>query len=148
MRCRSGICVPGSESELMKRYRFVVFILSFLPVVVLTVLGGGCAGPVNEYATDYSEFESVWQYLKVYSIYQDRVPEDPFAFKTPQDIMLAVADTLYGNDLAHHYTRYAFVSGHSAAQISSSATVALAGEIVTFDSLTDSTAVIRITSFD
>ncbi|MBN1757848.1 MAG: hypothetical protein JW863_05995 [Chitinispirillaceae bacterium] len=112
----------------------------------------GCAGPVDENAPDYAEFESVRQHLKVYSIYQDRVPADPFAFETPEDIMLAIADTLYGSDINHHYTRYLYdvppaVTTTSSAE--SIAPLAVAGnEIVTFDSLTDSTACIKIKSFE
>ncbi len=129
-------------------------------MVLFTMLGGGCAGPVDENAPDYSEFESVWQYLKVYSIYQDRVPEDPFVFPTYCSLMHAIADTLYGRN----YTIYndadcnAQNMGNSVSlagippgedkPVSIGRTVGLElRKTVFFDSLTDSTACIRIKHF-
>ena len=129
-----------------------------VPTTVASIIGGavvciiiafGCAGPVDENAPDYAEFESVWQYLKVYSIYQERIPEDPFVFDHPQDVLLAIADTLYGSDLNHHYTRYAGISDiYTTADAAPEIVSAATDEVVSFDSLTDSTAVIRISSFD
>lgn len=130
-------------------------------MVLLAILGGGCVGPVDENAPDYSEFESVWQYLKVYSIYQDRVPEDPFVFKTCDSLLRSVADTLNG----FNYTDY--VAG-SASIVTSETSLHLIPRVspgedkpvsfgrtaglelrktVFFDSLTDSTACIRIKHF-
>lgn len=123
----------------------VRFFMSGLVVPVVMVLLGGCAGPVDENATDYAEFESVWQYLKVYSIYQDRIPDDPFAFSDPEDIMLAVNDTLYGNNYTC-FAGYSDITITPATNISP-LTTKQTDEVVRFDSLTDSTAVIKISSF-
>lgn len=117
-------------------------------ILLCTTLFWGCAGPVDESAPDYAEFESVWQYLKVFSIYQDRIPEDPFSFSSPEDLLASVADTLKGNDYTCYY--YSTVPGVTTINLARStpSLVASGREIVTFDSLTDSTALISIASFD
>ena len=131
---------PGGGKDMNGRY----FIFILVVPVLTVLLAGGCAGPVDEDATDYSEFESVWQYLKVYSIYQDRIPEDPFVYPSPRSLMYAIADTLYGN----HYTDYfSYMSSITTTAGTFAFRTVSDDELVVFDSLTDSTARIGISSF-
>jgi len=63
---------------------------------------------------DLIEMESVWQYLKAYSIHQDectsgsgsscvkKLRDSPFFYKSPEEMMLGLDDTLG----AHNYTTY------------------------------------------
>ncbi|NLD99951.1 MAG: hypothetical protein GX640_08750 [Fibrobacter sp.] len=79
-------------------------------IICISLFLFSCFNPVTESLTDFSEFESVWQYLKIYSIYQDssiykhRIPDNPFVFDSPQALLHAVNDTLWG----HHYTDYEY----------------------------------------
>jgi hypothetical protein len=129
--------------------------------------------PVNNYTNPTPmEFESVWQYCKAWSIYQDSsiydsvnhpvIPRNPFAFSSPSAIMDSIHDTLKGND----YTCYGYQDGEfdgfdtfynwSAASIGPAPSVATASasptlpydSTVTFDTLTDSTALLTITTFE
>lgn len=115
-----------------------------------------CFGPVdNDNGELYSELVSVWQYLRVYSIYQDssiyegRIPDDPFVFDSAAALMAAVADTLRGS----HYTRWnalgcvvpaTFLVDNVAAKRRA---VVVESLTVFVDTLTDSTARITITRF-
>jgi hypothetical protein len=113
--------------------------------IAVAVLLSGCATPVDEGDTRYSELESVWQYLKVYCIYQwddsTRVPDDPFVFSSPSKLMDAIADILHGVN----YTQYNVAGSTSgSARIQSSLTKSTT---VFLDTLTDSTVRIRITEF-
>lgn len=119
-------------------------------------------GPVDK-TSDPTEFESVWQYCMAYSIYQDssiyagRIPGNPFAFSQPADIMTAIHDTLKGN----YYTGYDYADGYdtiynwSAGWIQSMARtadigsgIASADSLVFMDTLSDSTAILTITTFE
>jgi len=121
--------------------------------VVLTFIAlclAGCQlGPVYEGNLDLSEYESVWQYLKVYSIYQDRVPETPFTLidkgdSSPAALLTSIHDTLRG----FTYTKYIPLEPATLAYNlpKSTLTAASPGEIA-FQPLTDSTAVVVIASF-
>jgi hypothetical protein len=93
---------------------------------------------------DPIEFESVWQYLKVYSIYQDssiyqdRIPEDPFLYSSPEEMLESFNDTLRG----HNYTDYIDSASYHSASLSEKA-----DEEVTFRAINDTTGLIRINSF-
>ncbi len=90
---------------------------------------------------DKAEFESVWQFLKAFSLYQDRVPEDPFSFKSPEEMFRAIADTFKGN----FYTCYYY---------GDNSTQAVSEEYngtgtVSFEMLTkEKTGMLRITTFN
>jgi hypothetical protein len=86
-------------------------------------IGAGCAAVAatlvmscSMYPTDASggralmELESVWQYLKAYSIWQDSVPLPPtaFTYNTPEQLFKSVNDTLHGVP----YTGYDSSSGY------------------------------------
>jgi len=116
-----------------------------------------CQAPVDAPSTlsSYSEIESVWQYLKAYSIYQDRIPPDPFVFSTSTALLLSINDTLGGN----HYTWYRSdtipgvqpLSQQAAALAGLPASAVLAprpNSAVFLDTLTDSVALITIWTFD
>ena len=115
----------------------------YLLFFILTALIVSCQdpAPTMDPNMDYIEFESVWQYCKAFSIFQDNVPPDPFHFAEPDDIMIAIHDTLHGN----RYTRYVNGGGSGAAAGSAASDAA---STVYFDPLTDSTALITITTFD
>jgi Peptidase family S41 len=81
---------------------------------VVAALALGC----STYSTDSSgrdllELESVWQYLKAYSIWQDSIPLPPnaFTYNTPKELLASVNDTLHGAS----YTRYDSSGGASVA---------------------------------
>jgi len=127
-----------------------------MPAVLTALLCASCFGPVdNDRGELYSELVSVWQYLRAYSIYQDssiyegRIPEDPFVFDSAAALMSAVADTLRGGN----YTKWnvvgcvaeaAFLRDNVAAK-----RLAFVAESITVsvDTLTDSTARIKIARF-
>ena len=88
---------------------------------------------------DLIEFESVWQYLKVYSIYQDRVPEEPFLYSSPEEMLKSLNDTLRGNN----YTDYNYSRFGRSASISNKNNNNVVS-IVTFRAINDTTGLIRI----
>jgi hypothetical protein len=118
------------------------------------------------------EFESVWQYCKAWSIYQDSsiyagvIPANPFAFSNPEYIMAAINDTLSGAgdpyDYTFNFTGYDYADGmdtffnSAAASISPVSGVASVGSSptmpydsnVTLDSITDSTGLLTIYTFE
>lgn len=108
--------------------------------------------PVNQ-ATEPAEFESVWQYCKAWSIYQDsslyvgRIPANPFVFASPAQIMYAIWDTLKGN----FYTEY--VPPAEMAEMSASCNADTAidtayHDTLVLDSLSPTTALLKIPTFD
>jgi hypothetical protein len=110
-----------------------------------------CQAPLEppDTSSDYIEFESVWQYLKAYSIYQDRLPADPFVYRSPVELLQAMNDTLGGN----YYTAYRYDSlpiGYPSLQpFLASASLAPRPNCTVFlDTLTDSVALITIWTFD
>lgn len=120
-----------------------------LTVCFLSLLNFNCNNnPVKSNDQNLIEFESVWQYLKVYSIYQDssiykgRIPENPFLFETPKQVLESVHDTL-GNNV---YTTY--YSGYSPFSSSASLSSQINNKYVWLDTLTDSTVLMTITTFD
>jgi hypothetical protein len=115
-----------------------------------------CQTPIQPPNTDsdYAEFESVWQWCEALSVYQDssafegRIPADPFVFNQPRDIMLWIMDTLKGG----LYTDYDWSATNGASAVFPSSAIA-AGSIVAtttvfLDSLTHSTALLTIKTFD
>jgi hypothetical protein len=112
-----------------------------------------CQAPIDppNKATDLAEYESVWQYCKAWSIYQDSsiydgyIPADPFAFlgDSAEAIMLAIPDTLHGV----HYTDY-YVEPASSAKAGAQAATGSGSLAASLDSLTDSTALITIPTFE
>lgn len=122
----------------------------FIPIAIMVVaiLFANCQSPVDkpDPALDLIEFESVWQYLKAYSIHQSEVPSDPFSFPTPDSLMAVIHDTLKG---AHNYTHYYYDPLAGASAMVSPAPVATAATSTVFvDQLTASTACITITGFE
>lgn len=88
---------------------------------------------------DKAEFESVWQFLKAFSIYQDKVPEASLAFKRPEEMFYCIEDTFKGN----YYTFYD--SDYAAYQ---AVLEKYSGnDIASFEKVTDKTGILRITTF-
>jgi len=100
----------------------------------LLILIVSCSNyPTDNSGRDLSELESVWQYLKTYSIWQNNVPGGPFEYGSPEEMMAAIHDTLNAIPYTEYYSGF-----HSAYSPMPT---------VSFDSLTDSTALIRIFQF-
>jgi hypothetical protein len=135
----------------MKATTQKIFPLKRLAAVVAVPILFFCQSPIDppDTSSDLIEFESVWQWCKALSIYQDssafegRIPSNPFVFSQPEYIMLAIHDTLKGGV----YTDYDwFAINHSQGAV---ATVAAAdSSTVFFDRLSASTAMITITTFE
>jgi Peptidase family S41/Peptidase S41 N-terminal domain len=91
------------------------------------------------------ELETVWQYLKTYSIWQDSIPiaSDPFAFSTPEQLFSSVNDTL------HHasYTKYDSMHVPRSVKVSAVSATTAADSAVHVSVLTDSTVYVQITQF-
>ncbi|HEX2957601.1 MAG TPA: S41 family peptidase, partial [Chitinispirillaceae bacterium] len=107
---------------------------------------------------DLIEMESVWQYLKAYSIHQDecvsgnngtcqnRLLDHPFLYATPEEMMNSMYDTLGG----HNYTAYCsdcddgLQSGGITGGTKEQSRVTDEIRYVSYFQVTDSTALIRI----
>jgi hypothetical protein len=106
----------------------------------------GCSTyPLDTSGRDLPEFESVWQYLSAYSLWQDKVPQEQAAlesFTTPEALLSSVADTFHGIN----YTTYD--SAHLPAGGALSAAMAGAADTTVYWlPLTNSTALLKITEF-
>jgi hypothetical protein len=107
--------------------------------------------PPPDTSFDYTEFESVWQYLKAYSIYQDRIPPDPFVYRSPAALLASIGDTLGGHDYTAYTSDKIQVSLSAVAFPGVSAHLSLApglNSTVFLDTLTDSVALLTIWTFD
>jgi hypothetical protein len=111
---------------------------------------------------DLIEMESVWQYLKAYSIHQDecasgsgsacvkKLRDNPFSYNSPEEMMSLLFDTLGG----HSYTKYCDDCGEAIAQNSSVIRTHAYGvdetsaayQYVKLVQVTDSTALIKIST--
>jgi len=78
--------------------------LLLLTVIAALTLAGSCVYPTydEKERAAVDEQHSVWQYLKIYSIYQDLVPNPPLGSLTPYDMFDLIHDTLHGG----RYTEY------------------------------------------
>ncbi|HEX3020031.1 MAG TPA: S41 family peptidase [Chitinispirillaceae bacterium] len=97
---------------------------------------------------DKAEFESVWQYLKAFSVYQDesiyngRILESPYLYKNTQMMLQMIADTLRGESYTHYVDQSRFEEyGAVTNRISNSQNV------VTYKDLTESTGILTIVTF-
>jgi hypothetical protein len=130
-----------------------LFLIASMFFAIMVV---NCQSPIEkpDPASDLIEFESVWQYLKAFSIHQDAVPADPFAFAAPSMLMDAVHDTLKASTNGNYsYTCYNNDVGIGAAGASAalSAAAAMSSDYpwtVFFDSLTPTTACLTDTGFE
>jgi hypothetical protein len=112
-------------------------LMVILPALSALILNCQSALDPQDPATDLIEYESVFQFLKAYTIWQDNIPDAPFDFPSPAAILAAVHDTLKNND----YTKY-YID-----PIGASASLGTNGSTVSLDTLTDSTALLKITTF-
>jgi hypothetical protein len=73
-----------------------------------TALTLSCSSPTTTTTSkDILELERAWQYLKLYSIWQDRVPENSITgFRTPQEMAASFRDTLHFSRDSALYTQY------------------------------------------
>lgn len=111
--------------------------------IATMILIVNCSQPVQNEFPDKIELVSVWQFLKVFSIYSDSsyFPKDPFAFKSSQQLFDYIADTLKGN----YYTGYSDSFGGTI-RYGSSGYANLTGKVVKLDTLTDSCCLLTITT--
>jgi hypothetical protein len=114
----------------------------FMGVAVCCVIMLNCQSSIEpDYpATDLIEFESVYQFLQAFSIWRDKIPDDPFDYASPADLMTAIHDTLRGNEYTRYYDNLHFASVSAASDSIESS--------VYLDSLTPSTALLTITGFE
>jgi hypothetical protein len=136
----------------MKRTFFTVFSAGAFIAAVFY-----CQAPLDppDTSSDYTELESVWQHLKVYSIYQERIPPDPFVYANPRDLLWTIKDTLGGGIYTWYWFDTLFIDQASSMGKTSvagaSARASLApgpNSTVFLDTLTNSTALITIWTFD
>jgi hypothetical protein len=89
-------------------------------IAACAVMAFGCSNyPVDSSGRDLLELETVWQYLKAYSIWQDSVPlpQNAFTYEKPETLLAHVNDTLHGVS----YTGYDSSEGARAAGTNNSA---------------------------
>ena len=99
--------------------------------------------PTDPGGRDLYELESVWQYLKTYSFWQDKVPAGAFEYGSPREMMKSVYDTLKGS----YYTKYYNDPGHSSSGLLEKSADADTVATVGWDSVTASIAYLRISEF-
>jgi hypothetical protein len=126
-------------------------------LLVACLLPIACVGPVEE-NTYYSEMESVWQYLKAYSIYHERLQGDAFAYSTINEMFDALGDTLYGVTYTDTLSHLAYMpvnwqpsvkmAGAAAADGKGENRIAAYLPEVFLDTLTIATVRIKIEKFD
>jgi hypothetical protein len=127
--------------------------LFLIASMFFAAMGVNCQSPIEkpDPATDLIEFESVWQYLKAFSIHQDAVPAEPFAVASPTALMDAVHDTLKASTNHNYsYTCYNYDVG-AGASAALSAAAAISPDYpwtVFIDSLTPTTACLTDTGFE
>ncbi len=102
-------------------------------LLVLVFLLTGCENPIYQGAADISELQSVWQYLSVYSIYQERVASNPLSFRTPEALFESIGDS--------SYTRYRYRSRFSSSPRLQKVRFE---ETVTYEFLNATTAYVKI----
>jgi len=101
-----------------------------------------CSPTVPVDTPDKLERVSVWQYLKIYSIYDTLLKNDPFEYNGIQEMFDMLGDTLKGGS----YTSYINESGTKIEPYATAVNTA-ATKLVVFDSLTDSCCLIKIATF-
>jgi len=134
-----------------------LIVLSMLTLLVLFLFFLHCSTyPVETNTNNVLEFESIWQYLKTYCIWQDSIPlpANPFTFSSPEKLLASTNDTLHGvlytryDDTIHNVLYYSMASIYDAnathAKISA---VPAPNTTVFYDSITPKTALMEITEF-
>lgn len=117
----------------------------------------------NLYEADNVEFESVWQYLKTFSIYQDssiyegRIPDGPFDCQSIEEMFLQVADTISvkeSNTIKYWlFTKYLYdnlnwkKNDDDSIKQSASFKLSFIGNGVNYYNVTESTGIIKIEEF-
>jgi C-terminal processing protease CtpA/Prc len=94
---------------------------------------------------DLYEMESVWQYLKVYSLWQDRVPTSAFEYDSPEIMLDKMKDTLKGFPYTT-YDSYHLCGG--ACGTSAERKNSQANDTLYWSSVSDSTMYMQITAFE
>jgi C-terminal processing protease CtpA/Prc len=107
-------------------------------ILLLPLLLSSCAHPVYDGPLDLAEQQSVWQYLNVYSVYQEKLP-DECGDLTPTDLFRMIGDTLRDT----YYTSYV---EDRLTTSSARASRALDNRDAAFQ-VTDSTVYLRISEF-
>ncbi len=122
---------------------------SFVSIVcaaalVVAVMPNCSRYPVSPDGGTVLELETVWQYLRVYCIWQDSIPvaPDPFVFSSPEQLFASINDTLHGIS----YTKYDSTHLPLSMQVAAVSAAAPDTTIYVFP-LTDSTVLLQITEF-
>jgi hypothetical protein len=110
-----------------------------LLAIIILIPAFFCVNYPVDTTGDLYEMESVWQYLKTYSIWQERVPKSAFEYDSPEMMLFNMYDTLKGAQ----YTCYDTVLCKGGACGISSVNAEMVRN-VSWDSLSDSTALVGI----
>ncbi|MFP4416344.1 MAG: S41 family peptidase [Chitinivibrionales bacterium] len=119
--------------------------------ILLTAWSGllllSCTDPVSRTSQDLIELERVWQYMKVFSLYQDRIPSHGAAlsFDDPRQLVDAIGDTIKGYDAPLGAYSETCTNGEALSKRSSSRMIRQ-GSVI-YQRLTDSTIFVRIETF-
>lgn len=113
----------------------------FFFTLTASLLLTSCVLPIYDGDMDLSEQQSVWQYLNVFSIYHDRLP-DKCGGNTPEDLFRIINDSLGGA----RYTEYRLGKTAYDAAASLKNQTDECDECAVFE-ITDYTAYIRIPDF-
>lgn len=100
----------------------------------------GCSPDIRTQMPDKVEFASVWQHLKVYSMYQNKIADDPFSYNSVSDMFNNLGDTLKGETYTWYVThKYRDTTPYWLAKSSASDVVV--------SKLTDSCCLLKIATF-
>ncbi len=119
--------------------------------ITLTLWILSCSDPVSFTEKDIVELERVWQYMKVFSLYQDRLPshKDALSFDSPWELVNTIHDTMLSSTGDHYnvgmYLPYCIENGPLGAR-SSLGAYELGS--VRVEKLTNQTVYVRISDFD
>ncbi|MBD3321967.1 MAG: hypothetical protein GF350_12795 [Chitinivibrionales bacterium] len=120
-----------------------------LTVLLLFLITVFCTAPTDT-EKDLLEMERVWQYCKIYSIWQEYISDNPIeTYNAPHEIVRGLPDTLYSDTVRYSIYWYdgtvpPSLFGGSGFNASTAQTF---GPTVHYAQLTDSTLYIRILEF-
>lgn len=100
--------------------------------------------PVSETTPSDLELLSVWQHLKVYSIHQDKILDDPFAYDSVYEMFSLLGDTLKNSTYTGFVDLQTDDTIHPYTYLNKSSAISYGS--VTFDSLTDSCCYLGIST--
>jgi hypothetical protein len=98
--------------------------------------------PIDSSGRDLYEMESVWQYLKTYCLWQDRVPTSAFQYDSPEKMLDQINDTLRGKPYTCYEDSTCGACGDLSGQIDNQS-----DDAIYWSSVSDSTMYLKIQAF-